>query len=356
MNLAASNQIDKLIRDSDLFNFNTESYINKDNYNFDNEVILITGAAGSIGSELSKQIVNCKFKKLILVDIAESPMYNLIKDLELSASNIEYILLNIEEKASIESLFETFKPTLIFHAAAYKHVPLMEENPFKAVRLNFYATKLLADTAIAFKVKKFVFISTDKAVNPISIMGMTKRVAENYLNSLNIKDKGTYFVNTRFGNVFGSNGSVVPLIIKQIKTNSPITITDDSISRYFICKHKACRLIIKIATLKEQDSNLFTFNMGDPIKIIDLAKKLISHYSSNGYTHEIKITGLRPGEKLIEEIVSKNETLSPTDYNDILLVKPKNSTNLESYDFNTLLHITHATKLSEIKSILKKLI
>lgn len=353
MNQYTSTQIDQLLNDSGLLSSKPKTQ-NFQNYDFSEDTILVTGAAGSIGSGISKQLTSCKYKKLILVDIAESPLYDLITDLEQKeANNIEFILLNISEKESIENLFETFKPTLVFHTAAYKHVPLMEDNPYEAVKLNFIATKLLADLSIKYKVKKFVFISTDKAVNPISVMGMTKRVAENYLNLLNTNDN-TYFISTRFGNVFGSNGSVAPLFIKQIESGIPITITHKDITRYFICKHKACNLILKIATLNKLDSNLFTFNMGKPIKILDLAKKIIAHSRHND--ESIKITGLRPGEKFEEEIISKNETIINTDYEDILLIKSKHNSKFTKPDFEILFNITPYSSLSEIKQILKRFI
>lgn len=356
MNLSTSKIIDELLNDSGLLSKKNKVSDDFDKYNFSEEVILVTGAAGSIGSGLSRQLIHCTYKKLILLDIAESPLYELIKELDLGTiNNVEFILLNIAKKESIEHLFKKFKPTLIFHAAAYKHVPLMEHNPYEAVKLNFFSTKLLADFSILNNVKKFIFISTDKAVNPIGVMGLTKRVAENYITLLN-KKSSTHFINTRFGNVFGSSGSVIPLFIKQIEAGTPITITSEKISRYFICKHKACNLILKISRLKKSDNNLFTFNMGEPIKVIDLATKLMYHFGDKKDDIEIKITGLRPGEKFIEELVSKDEKLLNTDHKDILLIIPKKVIKFKKNDFDILLNITHNNSKTEIKSLLKKLI
>lgn len=354
MNLSTSKIIDELLNDSNLLSKKAKPHKNSENYNFSEEVILVTGAAGSIGSGLSKQLIHCTYKKLILLDIAESPLYELIKELE-TTNNVEFILLNITKKKSIEYLFKKFKPTLIFHAAAYKHVPLMEHNPYEAVKLNFFSTKLLADFSILNNVKKFIFISTDKAVNPIGVMGLTKRVAENYLTLLN-KTNTTHFLNTRFGNIFGSSGSVIPLFIKQIEAGMPITITSEKIARYFICKHKACNLILKTSTLNRLNNNLFTFDMGEPIKVIDLATKLIDYLANNKDAIEIKITGLRPGEKFEEELVSKDEELLNTDYKGILLIISKKAMEFKKNDFDILLNITLYNSKTEIKSLLKKLI
>ncbi|MDO5980503.1 SDR family NAD(P)-dependent oxidoreductase [Flavivirga spongiicola] len=354
MNTSKTNHIDQLLIDSGLFPTKKASQKPLSNFDFSDEIILITGAAGSIGSELSKQLLTCNYKKLVLIDIAESPLYDLIKDIEFEdTSKIVFLLLNITEEQSLKHLFETYKPTFVFHTAAYKHVPLMEANPHEAIKLNIFGTKLLADLSIEYKVKKFIFISTDKAVNPKSVMGMSKRIAENYLNYFLTKSE-TQFIITRFGNILGSNGSVLPLFKKQIKSGMPLTVTNSIISRYFISKNKACALILEIATFNNKENNIFTFNMGEPIKIIDLAERLVSLYNNIGEKIEVKITELRPGEKLHEHIISKNEILVPTDNKNILLVNSKNNFETQKIDFTKLANITPNMSSSDIKSILEK--
>ncbi|WP_052143569.1 SDR family NAD(P)-dependent oxidoreductase [Wocania ichthyoenteri] len=350
MNTSASNHIQQLINDSGLLHLKGNSKKRYPNLDFLNEIILITGAAGSIGSELTKQLLHCNYKNLILVDIAESPLYELQKELEYKTNNVEFILLNITEKESLDFLFKTYKPTLIFHTAAYKHVPLMESNPYEALKLNIIGTKLLADLSILHDVKKFIFISTDKAVNPINAMGMTKRIAELYLLNLNNEEK-TKFIITRFGNIFGSNGSVVPLFINQINAGKPLTVTNKNISRYFICKHKACNLILEITNFENFENSIFTFNMGKPIKIIDLAKTLITFYNED---INIKITEVRPGEKLHEDIISNDETLVSTKHKDIMHIKSNSDKSTKTLNFDELLNITPYYSPQEIKTILRK--
>ncbi len=353
MDSLTSNYIDTLLNDSELFSSKPISREKFQDYNFEDEIILITGAAGSIGSGLAKQLISSSYKKLILIDVAESPLYHLQKEIEqLDAINIDFFLLNITDEESMEWLFQNLKPSLIFHTAAYKHVPLMESNPYEAIKLNVFGTKLLADLSIKYHVKRFVFISTDKAVNPINVMGITKQIAERYLSSLNNKKK-TIFSITRFGNILGSNGSVVPLFIKQIEAGKPLTITDKDISRYFICKHKACDLILKIAAFKDSNCNIYTFNMGKPIKIIDLAKKITTLNKYKNDTISIKITELRPGEKLHEDIITNNETLESTKHEDILLVTTKDGTDTKSLNLDDLKQITPYLKPTEIKSVLE---
>lgn len=352
MNQTTYNHIKQLIQESGLvnsYNSNTQTY---QNFNFSNEIILVTGAAGSIGSELTKQLLACQYKKLILIDIAESPLYNLIKDLENeNLSNTEFLLLNIKEEEELNYLFETYKPTIVFHAAAYKHVPLMEAHPYEAVKTNIIATKLLADISVKHDVKKFIFISTDKAVNPISIMGISKYIAEKYLCQM-AENSSTQFSMARFGNIMGSSGSVLPIFIKQIEAGLPLTVTSDAMTRYFIGKHKACHLILKLATLHKMDSNVFTFSMGNVVKVNDLAKCLYSFYPNE--TINIKITGLRPGEKLEESITSDSEILIPTNDNEILLVKEKQEYPKTPITLNDLSTITPYLSPQEIKQILLK--
>lgn len=357
MNTSTANHIDDLLCDSGLFPFKKYDQKKLETYDFSKEVILISGAAGSIGSELSKQLMSCKFKKLILIDIAESPLYNLIKELEFEdTSKICFKLLDITDSIGLEAVFETYKPSLIFHTAAYKHVPLMEHNPYGAVKLNILGTKLIADLSFKFQVKKFVFISTDKAVNPIGIMGMSKRIGEKYLNFLNTK-KRTVFQITRFGNILGSNGSVVPLLKKQLESGSPITITDSATSRYFISKIKACQLILCIASFDHTLSNTFTFNMGKPIRITHIVDRLVLFYKGTIENPEIKLTSLRSGEKLHEDIISNNEKLVPTSNQDILFILSKNKPNSDKdIDFTKLKNVTPYITNSKIKSILKSYI
>jgi len=351
MDTSSLDRIDALLKNSDLFpQFNKPK---KDflNYNFSNETILITGAAGSIGSELSKQISYCKFKKLILIDIAESPLYNLMNEPQFEKSNkVKFVITNICQKDCIQHLFETYKPTIVFHSAAYKHVPLMETNSFESVQVNIFGTKYLADFAVTHKVKKFIFISTDKAVNPINVMGISKRISEDYLAYLS-KSSSTLFLTARFGNIFGSNGSVVPLFKKNIEAGRPIIVTNKETSRYFIDKTKACNLILKIALNHNKDSNLFTFNMGKPIKIINLVERFLVLCNTNDI--EIIFSELRIGEKLHEDLISENETLQPTKDTDILLVKKKNNIHFPLSYLESLSKITAFTPHEDIKAILK---
>ncbi|WP_147676912.1 UDP-N-acetylglucosamine 4,6-dehydratase [Algibacter pacificus] len=354
MNTATINQIDQLLKNSGLFPEEGIPTQNISNFNFSNETILITGAAGSIGSELSKQLINCQYKKLILIDIAESPLYHLINEPEFeNASNIHFLILNITEKDAIQHLFETYKPTIILHAAAYKHVPLMEANPFESIKVNISGTKRLADLAHIHNVKKFIFISTDKAVNPKSVMGISKRIATDYLMSLSEKSQ-TRFLTTRFGNVLGSNGSVVPLFKKRIEMGKPLIITNKAISRYFINTQKACHLILELTNDNHEKSNLFTFNMGNPIKIIDLVERLILFCNKKDV--DVQFSELRPGEKVYEDLFSDNETLLATTNKDILLVKKKQEHHFSLDFLERLFKINAFTPHHEVKAILKSYI
>ncbi|WP_194767554.1 SDR family NAD(P)-dependent oxidoreductase [Tamlana sp. I1] len=356
MNKSTANFIDELLSDSGLFPFIKTLKKDFPPFDFSKETILITGAAGTIGSELAKQLIKGKYKQLILLDVAESPLYNLFKDLEFdNTENIIFKLLDITDEASLTHLFQSYKPSLVFHTAAYKHVPLMEENPYKAVVNNILGTKLLADISSEYQVKKFVFISTDKAVNPINIMGMSKRISEKYFNYLNTVSN-TYFLITRFGNIMGSNGSVVPLLKKQIESGKALTVTSEDISRYFISKRKACFLILKIAKLEKPEHNTFTFNMGNPIKIKDLAERLILNYNGISESSEIKITELRPGEKLHEEILLNTERLISTEVEDLFMVKSEENDAAKKLDFNKLFSIKPNDSVNSIKLILQSYI
>jgi FlaA1/EpsC-like NDP-sugar epimerase len=348
-----SENIQQLLNDSGLLSTQKHYKTFFASYDFSEDTILITGAAGSIGSGIANHLIHCSFKKLILIDNAESSLFFLIKELELQhIKNITFYILDVRNVESMEWLYRLHKPTLIFHTAAYKHISLMEENPYEAVKLNVFGTKILADLSINYSAKKFIFISTDKAVNPISVMGMTKLIAEKYLDTLNT-ETGTVFLSTRFGNIFGSNGSVVPLFIKQIESGKSITITNPEATRYFIDKKEACDLILKTALMSKPENHIITFNMGKPIKILHLAKELIKVYDSKT---EIKISELKLGEKLHEAIISENEVMKPTDDKDIFLVARKYKTIPKTIDLNSLLEITSFKSPREIKSILESYI
>ena len=286
------------------------------------KVILITGAAGSIGSEIARQVVEYAPKKVILLDVAETPIYHI--ELEFTkhpfAENIEFVVADIRNEKRMTNVFEVFKPNIIFHAAAYKHVPLMENNPSEAIMTNVHGTKMMADLACKYNVDKFIMISTDKAVNPTNVMGASKRIAEIYVQTLN-KNANTKFITTRFGNVLGSNGSVIPLFTKQIQTGGPITITHPDITRFFMTIPEACQLVLE-AGAKGNGGEIFVFDMGKSVKILDLAKKMILLSGKDlGTDIQIIFTGLRPGEKLYEEVLATNENTLPTDNSKILIAK-----------------------------------
>lgn len=282
--------------------------------------ILITGSAGSIGSEMVRQIAKYSPAELILIDSAETPQHDirLMMAKQFSDIKAETIVTTICSKSRMEHIFKTYLPDYVFHAAAYKHVPMMENNPCESIQNNVYGTKILADLAVKYGVKKFVMISTDKAVNPTNVMGCSKRICEIYVQSLNkaVKEgiiKGeTQFVTTRFGNVLGSNGSVIPLFKKQIKNGGPVTVTDPNIIRYFMLIPEACELVLEAGT-KGNGGEIFVFDMGKPVKIADLAQRMIN--LSGAKNVEIKFTGLRAGEKLYEEVLNDKESSMPS-FND----------------------------------------
>lgn len=282
------------------------------------EVILVTGAAGSIGSGMVRQIAKYKPLKLILLDQAESPLYDLQNELatEFPSLKFEVVIGDIRSLDRMRNVFNVFKPKYVFHAAAYKHVPLMEVNPSEAVLTNILGTKNLVDLANEFRVHKFVMISTDKAVNPTNVMGASKRIAEIYAQFAN--DSNTKYITTRFGNVLGSNGSVIPLFQRQLDQGGPLTVTDERITRFFMTIPEACQLVLEAGTMGE-GGEIFVFDMGESVKIIDLAKKMIQLSGMElGKDIEIKITGLRPGEKLYEELLAKEENTLPTHHPQIL--------------------------------------
>ena len=291
------------------------------NQDLTDKVILVTGAAGSIGSEICRQIAKHPYRNLILVDQAESPLYDLQQEfIQVGIKNFTAIVANLRDSNRMEHIFNKYKPQRVFHAAAYKHVPLMEENPYEAVKVNVFGTRILADLAIAHQVEKFVMISSDKAVNPTNVMGATKRAAEIYISSLFNTGK-TKFITTRFGNVLGSNGSVIPLFKKQIAAGGPLTITHKDITRYFMTIPEACGLVLEAGTMGE-GGEIFIFDMGSSVKIITLAKRMIK-LSGLSYPDDIDIvyTGLRPGEKLYEELLATEESVLPTHHKKIMIAK-----------------------------------
>lgn len=299
---------------------------NKIEMGLKNSVVLVTGAAGSIGSEIVRQLIEFNVQKVILLDKAESDLYNLQQEIlrKKEKTNFEVIVGDVTNKTRIRKIFMRYRPTIVFNAAAYKHVPLMEEFPYEAVRVNVGGTRLLADLSVEFGVEKFVFISTDKAVNPTNVMGATKRISEMYIQALAQSEKiSTQFITTRFGNVLGSNGSVVPLFKKQIEKGGPVTITHKDITRYFMTIPEACQLVLE-AGFMGKGSEIFVFDMGEPVKIYDLAKKMIS---LSGFVPnkdiQIKVVGLRPGEKLYEELLSNKEITLPTHNKKIMIGKDR---------------------------------
>lgn len=294
--------------------------------------ILITGSAGSIGSEMVRQIAKYSPAELILIDSAETPQHDirLMMAKQFPEIKAETIVTTICSKSRMEHIFKTYLPDYVFHAAAYKHVPMMENNPCESIQNNVYGTKILADLAIKYGVKKFVMISTDKAVNPTNVMGCSKRICEIYVQSLNkaVKEgivKGeTQFVTTRFGNVLGSNGSVIPLFKKQIKAGGPVTVTDPRIIRYFMLIPEACKLVLEAGT-KGNGGEIFVFDMGKPVNIADMAQRMIN--LSGAKNVEIKYTGLRAGEKLYEEMLNEKESTKPSFHDKIRIA------NVREYDY-----------------------
>tara|TARA_R110002111_G_scaffold4010_2_gene23215 strand:+ start:1105 stop:3000 length:1896 start_codon:yes stop_codon:yes gene_type:complete len=324
---------------------------------YDNNVILITGAAGSIGSEICRKISLYKYKKLILIDNAESALYDIQQEFrQLGLENVDAIVADVRNRARIEQIFNQYKPKIVFHAAAYKHVPLMENNPFEAVSVNVGGTKNVADIAVKHSVDKFVLISTDKAVNPTNVMGATKRIAELYVTCL--KGKGhTKFITTRFGNVLGSNGSVIPLFKKQIDKGGPLTVTHKEITRYFMTIPEACQLVIEAAAMGN-GGEIFVFDMGEPIKIYNLATNMII-LSGLRYPEDIdiKITGLRPGEKIYEELLADGENTKKTYHEKIMIAKSRHIDIVYiEKQINKLNGINSLTQPLEIVSSLKSLI
>lgn len=308
------------------------------------KVILVTGAAGSIGSEIVNQIISYKPQLIVLLDQAESPMHNLRLELEekFPDQNISVFLADVRNKERMEYMMDMYRPDYVYHAAAYKHVPLMEDNPVESIQANVKGTKTIADLAVKYKVQRFVMVSTDKAVNPTNVMGASKRIAEIYVQSLYKKliedgNDNTKFITTRFGNVLGSNGSVIPLFKSQIENGGPVTVTHPEIIRYFMTIPEACTLVLE-AGIMGNGGEIFIFDMGQPVKIVNLAKKMI-HLA--GFIPEVDIkieyTGLRPGEKLYEELLNQKEITTKTHHPKIMIAK------VQEYDYN---HIS--TQIDEL--------
>lgn len=293
------------------------------------KVVLVTGGAGSIGSELVRQIIRTGCKQLVVIDQAESPLYEIQQELhrEKLADKAVFIVADVRDHGFIEAVFAQFRPQVVFHAAAYKHVPLMEVNPYEAILTNVAGSRHVADLSDRYGVEKFVMVSTDKAVNPTNVMGATKRVAEIYVSALNERSE-TAFVVTRFGNVLGSNGSVIPLFEKQIKAGGPVTLTHPDITRYFMTIPEACQLVQE-AGVMGRGGEVFVFDMGKPVKIMDLAQKMIR---LKGLSYpgdiDIKIVGLRPGEKIKEELLANDENTLKT-YHDKIMIAKVNTDDLE---------------------------
>ena len=287
-----------------------------------NKTILVTGAAGSIGSEIVRQLLNLQPKKVILLDQAESALYDLNQELirKNKSKNTEIIVGDITRKERLTNIFKSFRPEIIFHAAAYKHVPLMENNPTESIRTNLLGTKIIADLAAEHNIQKFILVSTDKAVNPTNVMGASKRSAEMYCQALNQEHK-TKFIITRFGNVLGSNGSVIPLFKKQINSGGPVTVTHPDVTRFFMTIKEACQLVLEASSMGN-GGEIYVFDMGESIKIIDLANKMIQLAGLKiDKDIKIKIIGLRPGEKMFEETLNINENTSKTHHPKILIGK-----------------------------------
>ena len=282
--------------------------------------ILITGAAGSIGSEMVRQVAKLQPSELILIDQAETPMHDMRMFLECNCRGLNCLTVvsSITDTEHMEKIFSEHRPEYVFHAAAYKHVPMMEDNPGQAVRNNVYGTRIIADLAVKYGTKKFVMISTDKAVNPTNVMGCSKRICEIYCQALNNRQNTTQFVTTRFGNVLGSNGSVIPIFREQIKNGGPVKVTHPDIVRYFMLIPEACRLVLEAGTMGK-GGEIFVFDMGDPVKIVDLARRMIS--LSGAKDVKIEFSGLREGEKLYEELLASKENIIPTCHPKIMIAK-----------------------------------
>ena len=333
--------------------------------NFRGKIVMVTGAAGSIGSELCRQLATFGVKQLILFDNAETPMHNIRLELEANCPDLNFapIIGDVRQPARLDYVFRKYRPEVVFHAAAYKHVPLMEENPCESVLVNVIGSRNVADKCIEYDVEKMVMVSTDKAVNPSNIMGCTKRLAEIYVQSLGLaiesgkKEGRTKFVTTRFGNVLGSNGSVIPRFRDQIAKGGPVTVTHPEITRFFMTIPEACRLVMEAATMSN-GNQIFVFDMGESVKIDDLARRMIR---LAGFTPDkdimVEYSGLRPGEKLYEEVLSNHENTLPTDHSRIRIAK------VREYDYadalvstNELDHLSRMVEIPDMVLLMKQLV
>lgn len=320
-------------------------------------VILISGAAGSIGSGLVRQLAGYNPIKLIMLDQAESPLYDIHNELKDDFPNVDFevVIGDIRNFDRMKNLFEIFKPTYVFHAAAYKHVPLMEDNPSEAILTNVFGTRNLVDLAVANKVDKFVMISTDKAVNPTNVMGASKRIAEIYAQRANL-NSDTKFITTRFGNVLGSNGSVIPLFQRQIDQGGPITVTDERITRFFMTIPEACQLVLEAGSMGN-GGEIFVFDMGKSVKIVDLAKKMIQLSGLElGKDIQIKFTGLRPGEKLYEELLAKEENTMTTHHPQILIAKTREEDDIQIERVQDLVDLFNSQDNDAIVAKMKEIV
>lgn len=323
-----------------------------------NKIILVTGGGGSIGSELCRQIARFKPEELIILDIYENNSYDIQNELLRSYSdlNLKVLIASVRDKKRVDEIIENERPDVVFHAAAHKHVPLMEENPEEAIKNNVFGTLNLVQATDKYNVKKFVLISTDKAVNPTNVMGATKRICERIIQSMN-KGSSTEFVAVRFGNVLGSNGSVIPLFKRQIAEGGPVTVTHPEVIRYFMTIPEACQLVLQAGSMAK-GGEVFVLDMGEPVKIIDLAKDLIK---LSGFEPDvdipIEITGLRPGEKLFEELLLDEEGISNTSHNKIFIGKPiVTDYNYLLEDLEKLMEVTSTGNIKKIKQSIQKIV
>lgn len=360
--------INGIFRINQLKELTIESLLERDEISIDNisakrtyneAVMLVTGAAGSIGSEICRQLLTYPVVQLVLLDQAESALHDLKLELEGMNKQVDICVevASVRDKYRIEGIFDRYRPNFVFHAAAYKHVPIMEYFPSESVLTNVKGTRIVADAALKFEVQKFIMVSTDKAVNPTNIMGACKRVAEMYIQSLSDRSTTTKFITTRFGNVLGSNGSVVPLFKKQILQGGPVTVTHPDVTRYFMTIPEACRLVLE-ASVMGQGGDIFVFDMGKPVKIIDLARKMIR---LAGYTPgkdmEIKFTGLRPGEKMYEELFKESEKLLAT-HHPLIMKARKTCIDQEwlEREINDLVESAFQHKQQRIRQVIKGLL
>ena len=332
---------------------------------FSDKVVMVTGAAGSIGSELCRQLAHLGIRKLIMFDSAETPLHNIRLECERRFPHLDFVPVigDVRVIERLRMVFDTYHPQIIFHAAAYKHVPLMEENPCEAVLVNVTGTRQVADMAVKYGAEKMIMVSTDKAVNPTNVMGCSKRLAEIYVQSLGCairegKVKGrTKFITTRFGNVLGSNGSVIPRFKEQIENGGPVTVTHPDIIRFFMTIPEACRLVMEAATMSE-GNEIFVFEMGTAVKIVDLATRMIELAGYRpGEDIEIEFTGLRPGEKLYEEVLSDKENTIPTENKKIMIAKVRHYEYTDILDtYGEFENLSRTVKIMDTVKLMKKVV